>query len=96
MLPQSTASRNKYPVRSAEGLSQSLLRARLASFDHSFLPSATRLCNMLSASIRLMSEPLLFKRSLTPQRNIQKEKLLVLEHAVLMLFMPELEWAAVC
>ena len=65
LLPQSIATRNHYNVRNAAGLSQTLVRTRLSLFDNSFLPSTTRLWNMLSKDIRTISDPLVFKKALS-------------------------------
>jgi hypothetical protein len=67
LLPQSTAERNRYPVRSAAGLTQSLVRTRLTLFDNSFLPSTIRLWNNLPEHLRLISDSSTFKTAISPQ-----------------------------
>ena len=64
ILPCSIANRNQYNVRNAAGLSQSIVKTRLTLFDHSFLPSSTRLWNMLPETVRTIADKNSFKKAL--------------------------------
>ena len=75
LLPPSTSIRNPYPVRGSSGLSMTVPKARLSLFDHSFLPSTTRLLNQLPEQTRLLSDLVTFKRALCPPTDCLSAKL---------------------
>ena len=75
LLTESVASRNRYNVRSASALNQSLVKTRLGLFNNSFLPSATRLWNILPQDIKTISDHCTFKRALSHKSHVANSNL---------------------